>query len=280
MPTHSQTKATNHSQPDDCTTHVHFDLLQHDSHGLDDSLPSNNPRPLISTSIYSADDKTCDSEEVRPAENLSLDSLEPFCLPPPLIPLSTYSAEGKIHNNESLQAQERLGLGCLEPLRLPPPLLRSASASASSADGETHGSEQVHLQARSGSDLHVSPRLSTSLLRSAPAPSTESHDSERPPFHVMPGIESPEIPQYSPLAYRAKKRASEHAPLRELPPTYRQVVRANRLRRLSEVPLLGRFSQPASRALSDEALAEMGVYVYRPPKTICEEVLQDLMRAA
>ena len=236
------------------------------------------PPPLISQSIYTPDDKTCDSELVPPAENLSLDSLERFRLSSPLIPLSTYSAEDRIHDNESLQTQERLSFRSLEPLRLPPPLLRSASASI--ADDETHDSEQVQLQERSGSDNHESPRLSTLLLPSAPALNAESHNSEQHPFHVIPGIESPEIPQYSPPAYRAKKRASEHAPLREFPPTYRQVVRTNRLRRLSEVPLLSRFAQPASRALSDEALAEMGVYVYRPPKTIREELLEDLMRVA
>lgn len=195
---------TNHPQRDHRTTHVHFDLLPHDSSGLDNTLPGVNrqsafttletpryidctgnpviasssprnhrnagvrlnpelfkplclPSPEVSPSMYSADDKTCDSERVPPEEQLSLDSLEPLCLPPPLISPSTYSVEGNTHNNESLQAQEGHRLDSVELLRLPTPLLRSVSAS--SAEDASHESEQVQLQERSGSDYPESLRL-------------------------------------------------------------------------------------------------------------------------
>lgn len=67
-----------------------------------------------------------------------------------------------------------------------------------------------------------------------------------------------------PPAYSATPRASENTPFREYPPTYDQVIRADRFHCVRWVPGLGRLARPETRALNEAELAQIGVYVGTP----------------
>lgn len=67
-----------------------------------------------------------------------------------------------------------------------------------------------------------------------------------------------------PPAYSAIPRASEHSPFREYPPSYDEIIRADRFQCVRWVPVLGRLARPETRALNEAELAQVGIFIGTP----------------
>lgn len=120
------------------------------------------------------------------------------------------------------------------------------------------------------------PRNSTSTLYSPSSSDedgsgSESNDQLLPtlPEDVANVVEVPSSVSNAalllpPPAYSAIPRASEHSPFREYPPPYEEIIRADRFRCVSWVPVLGRLARPGTRALNEAELAQVGIYIGAP----------------
>ncbi|KAM0704972.1 hypothetical protein Q7P35_007759 [Cladosporium inversicolor] len=94
---------------------------------------------------------------------------------------------------------------------------------------------------------------------STPRPSTDESvgsGSIEPLLHRLP----------APPAYSAVPRANE-LPFREFPPTYNQIIRADRLFFVRHLPGCARFTHAPARALNEAELGAMGVHIgHRPAR--------------